>query len=251
MEFKDMFSGRAAIYSQFRPHYPAALFEWIAGLTSQRHLAWDCATGNGQAALGLANHFEHVVATDASERQIREAKPHPSIEYRVATAYASGLPDGSADLVTAAQAIHWLDYASFYDEVKRVLAPGGAFAIWGYGDPMLDDESLERIVHDYNRGTIEDYWRPERNVILDGYRTIPFPFDEVESPEMMMECRWTLAELAGYIRTWSATAAYAAAHGFDPVLLVEAGLAEHWGPPLERHLVRWPLHIRAGLIRTS
>jgi SAM-dependent methyltransferase len=244
MQFKDHFSARALLYSQFRPTYPAELFAWIGTLTRARRCAWDCATGNGQAAVGLASLFDQVIATDASEKQIAMAEPHPKIEYRVASAYESGLGDSSVDAVTVAQAIHWLDHELFYDEVRRVLRPDGVVIVWGYGDPVIDNLRLDRIVYDYNRGTIEKYWRPERNLILAGLRTIPFPFREVASPSFTMERSWTLSELAGYMRTWSATAAYAEKHGGDPVAAVEDELARHWGDGA--HTVRWPLHVRAG-----
>jgi ubiquinone/menaquinone biosynthesis C-methylase UbiE len=244
MEFKDHFSTRAVLYSQYRPRYPDELFAWIRGLCSRHELVWDCATGSGQAAVGLAKVFERVIATDASEKQISMAEPHPSIEYRVATAYDSGLDDSSADAVTVAQAIHWFDYERFYDEARRVLRPDGLVAVWGYGDPILDDARLHRIVHDYNRGTIESYWKPERDIILSGLKTIPFPFREVNAPVFTMERSWTLAELAGYMRTWSATAAFIEANGSDPVVDVEVSLAQHWGGETQR--ISWPLYVRAG-----
>lgn len=247
MNFKDHFSDRAALYSKYRPHYPESLFRWVASLVSRHDVAWDCATGNGQAAVSLAKIFAKVIATDASEKQISLAEPHPSIEYRVATASESGIADQSVDLVTVAQAIHWFDHASFYREVKRVLKPDGAIAIWCYGDPVIDDPALDAIVNAYNRGTIEAYWRPERGLILSGLRTIPFPFREVEAPSMHLECNWTLNELAGYLRTWSATAAYAAVVGGDPVADVEARLASIWGDA--KHVVRWPLYFRVGYTR--
>lgn len=246
MEFKDLFSSRAALYSQYRPSYPPELFDWLAGLVRDHQLAWDCATGNGQAALGLADKFARVVATDASRDQIAHAQPHPKVEYRVGRADASGLNSSSANLVTVAQAMHWLDLETFYDEVRRVLAPGGAIAVWGYGDPILDTPELDRIVHEYNRGTIENYWMPERELLLAGYSTIPFPFREIEAPTLTLNCEWTLAELAGYLRTWSATAAYAAQRGIDPVVQVERALAATWGGPERRRLIRWPLYVRAG-----
>jgi SAM-dependent methyltransferase len=185
-----------------------------------------------------------VIATDASEKQIEMAEQHPSIEYRVSTAYESGLSDSSVDAVTVAQAIHWFDHDLFYAEARRVLRPRGVVVVWGYGDPVIDDPRLDRIVHDYNRGTIETYWRPERNLILDGLRTISFPFREIASPSLTMEREWTLGELAGYMRTWSATAAYAEKHGGDPVAPVEDALAQHWGAG--KHAVKWPLYLRAG-----
>ncbi|HEX2722984.1 MAG TPA: class I SAM-dependent methyltransferase [Gemmatimonadaceae bacterium] len=247
-EFRDLFSRRAGLYSKYRPRYPLPLFEWVAGLVERHRLAWDCATGNGQAATGLAAHFDNVIATDASEKQIAAAVQHPGVSYRIATAYDSGIDDRAVDLVTVAQALHWLNAEMFYSEAKRVLHAGGAIAIWGYGDPLLDSERLDTIVRDYNRGTIENYWMPERAMLLDGYGNIPFPFREVPAPTMTLECSWTLDQLAGYMRTWSATANYAAAHGGDPVAAVEAALGEHWGPPDTRRLVRWPLHIRAGYV---
>ena len=98
MNFEDHFSDRAAQYAEYRPLYPEALFDFVAGLTPNHRVALDCGTGNGQAATGLANHFERVIATDASAQQIRNASTHPRIEYRVAPAEASGLPDGSVSL---------------------------------------------------------------------------------------------------------------------------------------------------------
>ena len=244
MEFKDHFSSRAALYSQFRPRYPDELFRFISGLCTRRDVVWDCATGSGQAAVGLASFFERVIATDASDKQVSMAETHPSIEYRTAIAYQSGLADASVDAVTVAQAIHWFDAERFYAEARRVLRPGGVIAIWGYGDPVLDDPRLDRIVHDYNRGTIETYWKPEREIILSGLRTISFPFREVDAPQLTMEQTWSLAELAGYMRTWSATAAFVEAKGFDPVAAVESDLRKYWGEG--GHVVKWPLHLRAG-----
>src|SRR4029079_3133162 len=109
MTFSDHFSGFAAHYAAHRPHYPAALFERAASLPAARRLAWDCGTGNGQAARGIAPHFAHVIATDASATQLSHATPHPKVEYRVAKAEASGLDPGSIDLVTVAAALHWFD----------------------------------------------------------------------------------------------------------------------------------------------
>jgi hypothetical protein len=129
-----------------------------------------------------------------------------------------------------------------------VLTGGGAIAVWGYGDPILDTEPLHRTLHEFNRGTLEPYWFPERQLLLDGYRTVPFPFDEITLPAIEMQMRWTLAELAGYLRTWSSTARYSAEHGFDPVTEVERSLSRDWGAPDTTRVVRWPLYLRAGTV---
>lgn len=246
MTFKDHFSQRAALYAVYRPSYPDALFAFLATLTNDHSLALDCGTGNGQAAIGLAAHFDRVVATDPSAAQIRNATPNSKIEYRVATADSSGMPDRSVNLVTAAQALHWFDTPRFFAEAKRILVADGAIAVWGYGDPILDTATLDKILHAFNRGMLEPYWNPERNILLQGYATVPFPFAEVAAPPLELKMRWTLPELAGYLRTWSATANYVKQNEIDPVIEIEKALSEHWGAPNTPRLIRWPLYIRAG-----
>jgi ubiquinone/menaquinone biosynthesis C-methylase UbiE len=245
--FRDHFSRQAALYSIYRPEYPPELFKYITGLAPGRTRAWDCATGNGQAAVALADYFDEVIATDASPEQISHVTPHKKVTYSIAAAEASGLSANSVDLVTVAQALHWFDFDDFYREVNRVLVSGGGIAVWGYGDPVMDDPELERFVHAFNRGTIEAYWPPNRNILLDRYQTVAFPFREVHTPEFRLEKRWTLAQLAGYFRTWSATNRYIAEKGTDPVAAVEADLAKHWGGIERERLITWPLYLRAGV----
>lgn len=234
------------MYAAHRPDYPESLFSYVVSLVRERRTAWDCGTGSGQAAIGLVEHFERVVATDPSPGQLAHARAHPRIEYRQAPADASGLESASVDLVTVAQALHWFDIGRFYAEAQRVLVPGGVIAVWGYGDPLLDSPGLQRTLHEFNHGTLESYWTPERRILLERYRTIPFPFAEVVRPPFTFERRWTLGELAGYLRTWSATARYVEAHDTDPVEAVEAELARQWGNPGKQRAVRWPLYLRAG-----
>lgn len=249
MKFKDHFSERAALYAAYRPLYPAELFEFLASLPARHRLALDCGTGNGQAALGLAAHFDRVIATDPSAGQLNNAPQRDKIEYRVAPAEASGLPARSVDLVTAAQALHWFDSRSFFQEAARVLVADGAIALWGYGDPILDTPALAETMHAFNRGTLEQYWHPERKLLLDGYRDVPFPFDEVSAPELELQMQWNLGEFAGYLRTWSATARFLAERGIDPVIEAEKSLATQWGDPEVTRVIRWPLYLRAGRMR--
>lgn len=246
MTFKDHFSQRAHLYAAHRPQYPRELFDFLATLTLEHRLAVDFGTGNGQAALGLADHFSRVIGLDPSAAQIENATRHERIEYRIARAEATGLPAGSADLAIAAQSLHWFDPDLFFAEAKRVLAPGGAIAVWGYGDPVLDEPGLQHLLHDFNRGLLEEYWPAERRLLLNGYRGVRFPFDEVSTPSFDLLMRWNLTELAGYLRTWSATSNFLARQGTDPVVDVERALARHWGDPDAARLVRWPLFVRAG-----
>lgn len=246
MTFKDHFSAGAVSYARYRPQYPQALFDFVLTLTPQRRVAWDCATGNGQAAVELARYFDHVIATDASAKQIESAAPHPHVTYRVATAETSGIADTSVDLVTVAQALHWFDLHRFYAEVRRVAMHGAAVAVWTYGDPILDDAQLDAMLQKFNLRTLGSYWPVERHEVGAGYLRMPFPFQEVPAPTLMLEQRWTLADFVGYVRTWSATAAYRAKHGIDPVVHFEQELVQRWTDAETTHLVRWPLTIRAG-----
>ena len=142
--FRDHFSGHAGDYGRYRPHYPDALFAWLAAQVGPDARAWDCATGNGQAAVALAGHLAHVVATDASATQIAAAVPHPRVEYAVRPASASGLPDRSVSLVTVAQALHWFDFDKFWNEVRRVLKPGGTM--------VVECPDFDEAVREYIRG---------------------------------------------------------------------------------------------------
>lgn len=243
---KDYFSDRSALYATFRPVYPDNLFDYLASLPSRRVVALDCGTGNGQAAAGLAPRFERVIAIDGSLEQLQHAIAAPNVTYRHAPAEKSGLSDRSVDLVTVAQALHWFDVDEFFKEVRRVLAPGGVVAAWGYGDPVLAEPALQSVVHAFNRGTLEAYWPPERSLLLAAYRTIDFPFDEIAAPPFVLEHTWTLRQLTGLMRTWSATSRFVAERGGDPVEEVEATLRRVWGDAETTHVVRWPLYLRVG-----
>jgi SAM-dependent methyltransferase len=248
--FKDHFSASAAQYATFRPKYPEALFDFVASLPEQRRAVWDCATGNGQAAVPLAERFERVVATDASADQIAHATPHPRISYGVALADASGLDGQSMDLVTVAQALHWLPLERFSAEVRRVVVPGGALAVWCYTRPLLEGE-LDAILLRYYSGTCGPHWPADRKLVDQGYEGIALPIDEVAAPPLHIESHLTLAEFGGYVRTWSASQKLAKTIGRDPVIDVEAELQPHWGGERERRLVRWPVRVRAGRVRHS
>lgn len=244
--FKDHFSGLAKTYAESRPRYHADLFAWLAAQCEGRDLAWDCATGSGQAAVHLADHFARVAATDASAAQIAAAAPNPRVSYRAAPAEASGLEAASADLVTVAQALHWFDVERFYAEARRVLKPGGIVAVWCYGVFRAADPAVDAAAQRFYSETVGPYWPPERVLVEQGYTTLPFPFEEIEVPRFEMITDWSLAELAGYLRSWSATGRYIAANEKDPVTALEAELAPLWGDPRRPIRIDWPLSVRAG-----
>lgn len=244
--FKDHFSGHADEYTRYRPGYPSALFDFLAEIAPGRDRAWDCATGNGQAAVGLAELFAAVEATDASAEQIAKARPHPHVRYRVAPADASGLDAGACDLITVAQALHWLDLESFYAEVRRVAKPDGLIAVWTYSlcviDPAVDTVTRELYA------LTGPYWPPERQHVEAGYTTLAFPFPELPAPELAMDFDWTLAEYLGYLGTWSGVKRYHASRGEYPLEQIKADMLAAWGNPDARRKVSWPLALRVGRV---
>ena len=246
MQFKDYFSTRSNDYAKYRPRYPQSLFEYLSSVAAQHERAWDCATGNGQAALGLTPFFEQVIATDASESQLESAIQHEKITYRVASAERIDIEAASVDLVTVAQALHWFDLDGFYTEAKRVLKASGVLAAWAYNLLEIEPE-IDAKINEFYGSTVGPYWPPERRLIEDGYRSIAFPFREMTPPPMQIEARWNLPDLLGYLRTWSATKRFIEARGFDPVTDLTNALLPIWGAPEQEKQVRWPLNLRVGV----
>ena len=244
--FSDHFSGLSAAYAIHRPGYPDGLFDLLAELPQRRGQVWDCATGSGQAALGLARHFERVIATDASAAQVQAAAVHPRVRYGVAQAEAVPFRSGAFDLITVAQALHWLELPLFYAEARRLLARGGAVAVWTYGRQRVDGGPIDAVINQYYDQVVGAYWPPERRWVESGYRTLRFPFAEVQLVSPPMTATWTLDELLGYIGTWSATARCRSATGVDPLPGLADRLAAPWGERAARRRVEWPLSIRAG-----
>lgn len=247
MAFKDHFSGHAADYTRYRPGYPHALFAWLAQQAPARERVWDCATGNGQAAVGLAEFFDHVIATDASAQQIAAAKAHPRVRYTVAPAEDSGVAAHSVDLISVGQALHWFHFPAFYAEAARVLKPGGVLAAWSYG-LMQVNPAVDASVWRLYEPITGPYWPPERRYVEERYRTLPFPLDEIAAPPFAMEAEWTLEQLIGYLGTWSAVQRYRQERGVDPLSLIAEELTAAWGEVAAPQRVVWPLFMRVGRV---
>jgi SAM-dependent methyltransferase len=244
MNFKDHFSAQAADYAKFRPGYPREFFDYLVSIAPSRQLAWDCGTGNGQAAVALALVFDHVIATDASERQITNAEPHERVNYRVAPAEGSGIDSGSVDLIMVAQALHWFDLDRFYGEAQRVLKPGGVLAASAYNLLQIEP-AIDEVVNRYYHEVVGPFWPPERKLV-ERFADLPFPFREIDPPKFEMKASWNLDHLVGYLRTWSSTQRFIAAKTSDPLQQIIGELRAAWGPPEQTRTVIWPLTLRIG-----
>jgi SAM-dependent methyltransferase len=243
--FADHFSRDSASYAAFRPRYPPDLFAFVAGLPASRRLAWDVGTGSGQAASMLAPHFGRVVASDASIAQLRARTTAGGVHYLAERGEASAMAGKRVDLVTVAQAYHWLDHSAFHAEVDRVIAPGGALAVWCYGrlDATPDIEDALAAFYD---GTIGPYWPAERMHVEKAYRHFEIPIEEVPAPSLSIEAHFTLAQLLGYVSSWSAVGQFIKAKGFDPVPELGRALGSLWGTPETPKRIVWPIAMRGG-----
>jgi SAM-dependent methyltransferase len=245
VNFKDHFSKQAAGYAKFRPRYPQKLFEYLRSIAPSHQVAWDCGTGNGQAAVGLASVFDRVIATDASETQIAHAQSHERVDYRVAPAENSGIGSKTIDLIMVAQALHWFDLDRFYGEARRVLKNNAVFAASAY-NLLHVEPAIDEVVNRYYYEVVGPFWPPERKLV-EQFTDLPFPFHKVDAPRLEMTAQWNLDHLLGYLQTWSSTQRFIGAKASDPLEQIIDELREAWGESQRRRNVTWPLVLRIGI----
>ena len=245
MAFIDKFSDYSDLYARARPVYPDTLFDAIARDLPGRNLAWDCGTGNGQAAVRLAKYFDRVHATDPSPQQIGNAVRVANVDYRIGQAEECDLPSQSVDLILVAQALHWFDRDRFYSEAHRVLKTNGRLAVigydWFYITPEIDQTVWETLL-----GPIRPFWAKNDLLVFDGYRSIEFPFTEVPVPAVAFHLEWDLQQLISYICSLSSTRAAIRELGDQFVHHAQRELERSWGDGSSKRRVVMPLHIRCG-----
>ena len=242
------FSGVAEEYAASRPLYPPELFEWLASCVDQRETAWDAATGSGQAAIGLTSRFARVIATDVSASQLRHARQHPRIEYRVASAEESGLADDSIDLVTVAAAIHWFDLDRFYREVERVVRRGGVLAAWTYHVAHVSPP-LDRILGPFYWDVVGPHFAAGARKVDALYEGLAMPGKALQAPALRASVRWSADDVLRFVRTWSGVQSYIAATKTDPVAQIAGAVREAFGGGAATRDVSWPLYVKAAKLR--
>jgi len=241
---KTYFDDKAALYAAARPSYPPELFAYLASLTQDHTAAWDCATGNGQAALGLAQHFTRVDATDVSENQLANAFTHPQIKYAVHPAEGVPFEDNTFDLINVAQALHWFDFETFWPEVKRVAKPGAMFACYCYAWTTLDP-NIDRLVESLIKDKVQSHWAPNNQMCWTGYANVDFPFDPLAAPKFELRNTWSVEQFLDYMHTWSAVRRCMAAEGEGFFNHASQEIKKAWGPEKLREAVT-PLFLVVG-----
>lgn len=242
---KDNFSKQSSTYAKFRPTYPKEVFEYLNSISQQKNKVWDCATGNGQMAVVLAESFEEVLATDISENQLAHAPQMPNIEYLKCSAEETSFEGDSFDLITVAQAIHWFDFEKFYNEAKRVAKNNAVLFVIGYSTPRFEPK-IDSIVQRFYKDITGPYWDAERKHIDTHYDSIPFPFEKIECPEFSMNYEWTIEMAEGYFNSWSAVQHFIKKNGYNPVNQLVEDLSAFW---TDSEKVNFPLFTKVGRIK--
>lgn len=246
LENCNSFALQSDRYAQYRPTYPQALYDYLASLCETRERALDCATGNGQAAIALADYFTEVIATDRSPEQIREAIAHPRVRYTVSAAETLDFPTRSFDLIVVAQALHWFDRPAFYQRVRHLTQPNGAIAVWAYGLFKISPQ-IDATIQEFLLNPIDFYWAAGNRLIFEQYRSLDFPFIELSPPTFTLTVQWTLDRLLGYVGTWSALKRYQAETRIDLISHLRSKLERVWATDrLQR--VTMDLYLRVGRV---
>ena len=243
---KDNFSSRSDQYAKFRPTYPSELFAYLNELTPNKLAAWDCGTGNGQVAFELAKSFDQVFASDISQAQLDHALRADNITYSLQPAEKTHFDNGIFDLIVVAQAIHWFDFEKFYAEVKRTAKKNAKLCVVGYGRIEINPQ-IDKVITEFYTNVIGSYWDKERKYIDEYYKTIPFPFEEIQTPKFENTHQWHLEHLIGYLNTWSAVKHYIKQNQQNPVEVLESELKPIWQSG-EVKEVRFPVLLRVGNI---
>jgi SAM-dependent methyltransferase len=244
---KDLFSRQAGEYARFRPGYPPELYEFLLSFVPDRDHAWDAGTGNGQAAIELARHFRNVTATDLSSEQISKAAKQPNITYYACPADNTPIAPASVDLITVAQAYHWFPFDSFAEEVRRVSRPEAIIAVWTYQLPVIHDTTLNDRLIDFYINRTGAYWDSERRYVDDRYASIPFPYRRLSDRNFNMFYDWTPAQMAGYLRSWSAVQHIMRESNLDPVQPFYESLLDRW-PEGELKRIGFPITLIVGKV---
>jgi hypothetical protein len=243
LELKGQFAKQAKEYIRYRPDYPDILFDTIYSHCTNYNYAWDCGCANGKVAIPLADKFPIVYGTDISSRLLKYAPAHPNIIYRTGEAEKIQL-NHQFDLITVAQAIHWFEFEPFYDNIRKHMHPDGIIAVFGYGLLNIDAQCnpiAEKLFYEI----LDDYWDPAIEHINTEYKEIPFPFDEIESPEFTYNIWWSFEEVIGFIRSWSAVQNYIDREGENPLDLIKEEFKTAWGPS-KMKLIQFPIFLRMG-----
>ncbi len=143
------FTGKGAVYASSRPGYPRALFDALAaqGVILPSFAAADVGAGTGIFTRLLSEYVEKVYAIEPNA-DMRDAAAKSNTKTNTVfvngNAENTGLPDGSVDVVTVAQAFHWFDAVDFAAECRRIFrARGEGFVVLVWNNRDVDSDVVK------------------------------------------------------------------------------------------------------------
>jgi len=244
---KDLFSKQSDLYARYRPTYPKELYDYIVSFVKEKNTAWDCATGNGQAAVVLSEYFKKVIATDISTAQIEKATAKENIEYKVCPAEFTPFTENTFDLVAVAQAYHWLKWDKFRNEVYRVCKPNAVIAVWMYYNNSTGDKKVDDAIHDFYENVTRKYWDYERRYVEEKYFAVEFDYELLPVKDFETTLEWQREDMLGYISSWSAIQKYIKTNGHSPIPIIEKEIKRLW-PEGEVKKVVFPIYLKLGKV---
>ncbi|XP_077998829.1 putative methyltransferase DDB_G0268948 [Glandiceps talaboti] len=206
----------AEAYQKYRGTYPKEVTDKIIEFLQYKNpgpwrLAIDVGCGTGQSTRSLFNHFDTVIGCDVSKAQIEEANKtdHPrNVKYHVRIKDCIPAEDNTADLVTAAQAVHFFDLKKFYKEVDRVLKPNGCLAVYGRGNVQFPRHAkgpeLQAVHDEFRYGLLRDFWTDGHKHVETKYTNIELPYEERERYDTIDQIDTTVEGFVGYLSSLSA-----------------------------------------------
>jgi SAM-dependent methyltransferase len=123
----------ASDYDELRPEYAPEAVAWVAerGRISPGSRVVDLAAGTGRLSGRFLSLGVDLIAVEpaANMRAVLEER-FPSVHAIVATAESTPFDDGAIDLVVVGNAFHHFDRDAAMAEIRRILRPGGALALF-------------------------------------------------------------------------------------------------------------------------
>ncbi len=153
-----IWTGVADSYDTHRPRTPAALLDLLPQLAhvARPRLVVDLGSGTGLSTYAWAERADEVIGIDPNDDMRAQAASKGAgqgilahVTFRAGLAHDTGLPDACADLVTASQALHWMDPQPTFAEAARILRPGGVFAAYDYDWPPVITPETDLLYSDF------------------------------------------------------------------------------------------------------
>ncbi|XP_071480822.1 putative methyltransferase DDB_G0268948 [Diadema antillarum] len=218
--YERVFEGEALAknYALYRPGIPDGVTDTLDG--NRPILLVDVGCGSGQFTRSLARHFDRALGCDVSQAQIDEAKRQnrqSNVDYCVSPAEALPVEDSSVDVITASSAAHWFEYPAFFQEVDRVLRPGGCVVVLAtvcktiHHQDAATEERLFECKDKYMKA-LNEYRLIPRDTLVKFYEDLRFPLYEMKRDAMGEDLNFTASDYVNFMKTVSYSLKYREKH---------------------------------------